>query len=138
MVTKEEILKKLDDYLADCKIFYLTTVDGDRPKCRPLGFHLLEGSDLYFGVGTFKDVYKEMQENPMVEIVASKPDGFVRFYGRAVFEPDYAMADSIVAGNKFLQGIYNDETGYKMGVFHLEDATVEFRSMLKVEESFTY
>lgn len=131
--------ERIDEFLNEAKVFFLATVDGDKPKNRPLGFHLLKDGKLYFGVGDFKDVYKQMVENPYVEIVALVETDFLRYYGKVVFEEDYAFGESIVAGNEFLQGIYNDETGYKLAIFHLEEATAEIRDITgKINESYEF
>ena len=132
-------LERIDEFLNEAKVFFLATVDGDKPKNRPLGFHLLKDDKLYFGVGDFKEVYKQMCENPYVEIVALVETDFLRYYGKAVFENDYALGESIVSGNEFLQGIYNDETGYKLAIFHLEEATAEIRDITgKINESYEF
>jgi uncharacterized pyridoxamine 5'-phosphate oxidase family protein len=100
---------------------------------------LLKDGKLYFGVGNHKDVFKQMQENPYVEIVALVETDFLRYYGKVVFEPDYELADAIVSGNEFLQGIYNDETGLKLAIFHLEEATAEIRDITgKINESYNF
>ena len=43
---------------------------------------------IYFGVGAMKEVYRQMQENPYVEICGLMGKGklFFRYYGKAVFE----------------------------------------------------
>lgn len=33
-------LQKIEDYLKQVDFFTVATIDGDRPKCRPLSFHL--------------------------------------------------------------------------------------------------
>ena len=33
-------IEKVDEMLSKAGVFYLATVDGDKPKVRPLGFHL--------------------------------------------------------------------------------------------------
>lgn len=131
-------IEKVENYLKNVPVFYLSTTDGNQPKCRPLGLQALIGDKIYFAVGTFKDVYAQMQANPLVEICASTSDGFLRYYGKAVFEEDYTIATELLEQAPYLKSIYNDDTGYKLGVFHLEEATAEFRSMLKVEESYQF
>ena len=79
-------LKKVEDYLKQVDYFSVATVDGDKPKCRPLAFHLFLNDRLYFGVGTFKDVYKQLVKNPNVEICACNGENFLRYYGEAEFE----------------------------------------------------
>lgn len=131
--------ERIDEFLNEAKVFFLATVNGDKPKNRPLGFHLLKDGKIYFGVGDHKDVYKQMMKNPYVEIVALVETDFLRYYGKAVFEEDYTLGQSIVAGNEFLQGIYNDETGFKLGIFHLEEATAEIRDITgKINESYEF
>jgi len=66
---------------------------------------LLKDGKIYFGVGNQKEVYKQMCENPYVEIVALVETDFLRYYGKAVFEETYDFADIIVKGNEFLESI---------------------------------
>lgn len=53
-------IEKVNKFLDDAKTFYFLTTDGDQPKGRPFGFHLLDGDRLYFGCGTFKNVYSQL------------------------------------------------------------------------------
>jgi uncharacterized pyridoxamine 5'-phosphate oxidase family protein len=77
-----------------------------------------------FGVGDFKDVYKQLAANPKTEIVAAKADGhWLRYTGKAVFETDPKYAEAMLDMMPNLRDIYNEETGHKMMVFHLEEAT---------------
>ena len=134
-----ENAQRIDEFMNEAQVFFLATVDGDKPKNRPLGFHLLKDGKLYFGIGNHKDVYKQMEKNPYVEIVALVETDFLRYYGKAVFEEDYALADAIVAENEFLQSICNDETGFKLAIFHLEEATAEIRDVTgKINESYNF
>jgi uncharacterized pyridoxamine 5'-phosphate oxidase family protein len=131
--------ERIDEFMNKAQVFFLATVDGDKPKNRPLGFHLLKDGKLYFGVGNHKDVYKQMETNHNVEIVALVETDFLRYYGKAVFEETYDFADSLVAESEFLQSIYNDETGFKLAIFHLEEATAEIRDITgKVMESYNF
>lgn len=128
-------IEKVNDFLTQAGTFYLTTVDGDKPKCRPIGFHMVNGDRLYFGVGAFKEVYKQMQRNPNVEICAAVGKEFLRYYGKAVFEADDSIAEKVLANAPALQRVYNKQTGYRLGIFHLESAVAEFRTMSGVKES---
>jgi uncharacterized pyridoxamine 5'-phosphate oxidase family protein len=87
-------MSKINDYLNETNVFFLATVDGNQPRIRPLGAHLEMDGKIMFGVGDFKDVYKQMKSNPQVEIVACKQDGhWLRYTGTAVFETDYKYAE---------------------------------------------
>ena len=117
-------MSKVNDFLTEAGVFFLATVDGDQPKVRPLGAHFEMDNKVLFGVGDFKDVYKQMVANPKVEIVACKQDGhWLRYTGKAVFEEDPKYAEAVLDMMPDLRNIYNEQTGNKMMIFHLEDAT---------------
>ena len=115
-------MNKIYAFLKEAGVFYLATVDGDRPRLRPLGAVLEADGKVIFGVGDFKEVYRQMLKNPNVEIVACKKDGhWLRYSGKAVFETDESYAAQMIK-DVGLEAIYNAETGHKLMCFHLEDA----------------
>ncbi|MBR5428922.1 MAG: pyridoxamine 5'-phosphate oxidase family protein [Firmicutes bacterium] len=129
-------MSKINDFLTEAGVFFLATVDGDQPKLRPLGAHFEMDGKLLFGVGDFKDVYRQLQANPKTEIVAAKPDGhWLRYTGKAVFETDGKYAAAALEAMPRLKAIYNEETGHKMMMFHLEDATAVDIPMMGPGES---
>ena len=131
-------IEKVDKFLTDAEVFYLASVtEENKPKCRPLGFHMLEGDKIYFGVGTFKEVYAQITANPYVEIVATQSPKFIRYYGKVVIDEDESLADKAFEKMPDLKKIY-DENGWKMGILHLEEATAEFRNMMAIEETYTF
>ena len=116
-------MSRISDFLKEAGVFFLATVDGNQPKLRPLGAFLEDDGKIVFGVGDFKNVYKQMTANPLVEIVACKRDGhWLRYTGKAVFETDTSYAEQMVSALG-LESIYNEKTGNKLMAFHLEDAT---------------
>ena len=74
-------IEKVNDFLTQAETFYLTTVDGDRPKCRSVASHMLAGERLYFGIGDFKEVYRQMQKNPHEEFCAAEGRAFCGITG---------------------------------------------------------
>lgn len=114
----------VNDFLTEAGVFFLATADGDQPRVRPLGAHLEMDGKVLFGVGDFKEVYRQLVANPKVEIVACKPDGhWMRYTGKAVFETDPRYAEANLEAMPNLRDIYNEKTGHKLMMFHLEDAT---------------
>ena len=118
----EKSLIEISEFIDEAKIYYLATVDGDQPKNRPLGGHHIYDGRLMFTIGDHKNVYKQMQENPKVEIVAFSKGKWLRYTGKAVFETDPKYSSFALEGNDFLHNIYNNKTGYHLALFHLEDA----------------
>lgn len=132
---KGDAMKEIDSLLTQAGYFFLATADGDQPKLRPLGAHFVADGKVIFGVGDFKNVYKQLAKNPKTEIVAMI-DGkgkWLRYTGKAVFaeEPDRKRYQEIsfehIPG---LREIYNDKTGHKIMCFWLEDATAEVIDMM--------
>lgn len=115
-------MSNIGEFLKEAGVFFLATNNGEQPKLRPLGAFLEKDGKIIFGVGDFKDVYKQLCANPLCEIAACKQDGhWLRYTGKAVFESDSSYADEMIKASG-LEGIYNDSTGNKLMAFHLEDA----------------
>jgi len=60
----EEVLQ----FLKKCETYYLATVDGDQPRVRPFGTINIFENKLYIQTGKSKNVSKQIQANPKVEI----------------------------------------------------------------------
>ena len=129
-------IEKINAFLDENPVFYLATVNNDKPRCRPLGLHLYADGKLFFGVGSFKEVYRQMVSNPFVEITTTNKEGlWLRYSGKAVFEDTYDLAEAVIAASPMLASIYNEQTGNKLAMFHLEDAVAEFRTPVGVKET---
>ena len=117
-------MSKINDFLTEAGMFFIATNDGAQPKLRPFGSHIEMDGKIIFAVGDFKAVYKQMLANPLCEIVACKPDGvWLRYTGKIVFDDDPKYTEAMYATSPLLKQIYNEKTGFKMKLFHLEDAT---------------
>ncbi|MBQ3462544.1 MAG: pyridoxamine 5'-phosphate oxidase family protein [Clostridia bacterium] len=124
-------MSKLNDFLTEAGVFYLATADGNQPKVRPLGAHFEMDGKVLFGIGDFKEVYKQLIANPLTEIVAANKEGkWLRYTGKAVFESDEKYSQAALDAMPDLKSIYNETTGHKMMMFHLEDATAVIIPMM--------
>ncbi|MBP5432958.1 pyridoxamine 5'-phosphate oxidase family protein [Ruminococcus sp.] len=117
-------MSKINDFLTEAGMFFIATNDGAQPKLRPFGSHIEMDGKIIFAVGDFKAVYRQMLANPLCEIAACKPDGvWLRYTGKIVFDDDPKYTEAMYATSPLLKQIYNEKTGFKMKLFHLEDAT---------------
>lgn len=126
---------KVAEFLDKAEVFYFLTVDGDAPKGRPFGFKLLEGDRLYFGTGTFKDCYRQLTENPHVEVLAMAGNKFMRYDGVVKHVEDDALMAKVREAMPQIMALY-DKNGWEMGLFYLEDGHAEIRGMLEQKEAF--
>lgn len=117
-------MSKVNDFLNEAGTFFLATCDAGQPRLRPLGLHLEMDGKVLFGIGDFKEVYRQLRANPKCEIAALKAGGhWLRYTGTAVFEEDPKYAEAALDHTPRLRAIYNEETGHHMMMFHLENVT---------------
>jgi len=69
----EELKKLTWDYLENCQVVFLATVDGDRPKVRPVTL-MRNGKDLFTVSGLKSAKIRQIIENPNVEFAFSLQD----------------------------------------------------------------
>lgn len=63
-------MKKVVEFLKQNPVQYMATVGRDgKAKCRPFMFCFEKDGKLWFCTNSTKDVYKDMQENPYVEVL---------------------------------------------------------------------
>lgn len=127
--------EKISNFLDDAKTFYFLTTDGDQPKGRPFGFHLLDNDKLYFGCGTFKNVFSQLMKNPKVEVLAVKGGEFLRYDGTVKIVHDERLLEETRKALPQIMALY-DKNGWDMGLFYLENGHAEIRGMLDLKEKF--
>ncbi len=127
--------EKVSVFLDEAKVFMFLTTDGDQPKGRPFGFHLLHEGKLYFGCGTFKNVFRQLTANPKVEVLAMKDGDFLRYDGEAKVVRDEALLAKVREVMPGIMELY-DRNGWEMGLFFLENGRAEIRGMMEQKEAF--
>lgn len=107
-------------FLNENPVQYLATVGCDRKaKCRPFMFAGEMDGKLWFCTNNQKDVYKDMQENPDVEVSVSSPEyAWIRLNGRVVFEDNMAVKEMCIA-NPIVKGQYQTADNPIFEVFYL-------------------
>ena len=127
--------EKVGEFLDKAKIFYFLTTDGTQPKGRPFGFHMMDGDKLYFGCGTFKNVFHQLTANPHVEVLAVNGSEFMRYDGTVKVVKDEALIQKVRMIMPKIMETY-DKNGWEMGLFYLEGGHAEIRGMMDLKEEF--
>lgn len=128
-------VEKVSEFLDKAKVFYFLTTDGEQPKGRPFGFHLLDDGKLYFRTGTFKKCFEQLTKNPKVEILAVSGQEFLRYDGTVKIVKDDALLEKVRAAIPQIMAVY-DKNGWEMGLFYLENGHAEIRGMMDLKEEF--
>lgn len=79
-------MSKLYEFLKECKVFYVLTINEGKPAGRPFGAVMEYEGKLYFSTANTKDVYRQLTKNPYIQILALKPGtrDWLRMNGKAV------------------------------------------------------
>ncbi len=116
-------MKEVIHFLTENPVQYLATVGRDRKaKCRPFMFAGEKDGKLWFCTNNTKDVYKDMQQNPNVEVSVSSPTyAWIRLNGRAVFVNDMAVKEMCIQ-NPIVKSQYQTADNPIFEVFYLAEA----------------
>ena len=71
-------MQEVYEFLKKCGTYYLATVEGDQPRVRPFGTVDIFEDKLYIQTGKVKDVSKQIQKNPKVELCAFDGEKWLR------------------------------------------------------------
>ena len=75
------------DYLKANPVFHIATVEGTKARVRPFGFSMKRNGALYFGTNKTKDVYRQLCQNPEIEISdMGNNSTWLRIRGRIAFD----------------------------------------------------
>ena len=130
-------MQRVETFLKEAQTYYLATVDGDQPRVRPFGTaHIFEGK-LYIQTGKVKDVSKQIQKNPKVEICAFKGGDWVRVAGVLVADDRREAKQSMLDAYPSLQGMYSADDG-NTEVLYFENATATFSSFTDAPKTVTF
>ena len=111
-------MNELVTFLQENPVQYLATVGRDgKAKCRPFMFAGEKDGKLWFCTNNQKDVYKDMQANPNIELSVSSPAyAWIRLSGEAVFENNMAAKEMCIQ-NPIVKGQYEEASNPIFEVF---------------------
>ncbi|MBR4178757.1 MAG: pyridoxamine 5'-phosphate oxidase family protein [Bacilli bacterium] len=102
-------MKEVKDFLKECEVYYLATVEGDQPRVRPFGtIEDFEGH-LYIQTGKSKEVYKQIEKNSKVEICAFKDGKWIRISGELVLDDRIEAKKHMLDNYPDLRSVYSEE-----------------------------
>ena len=117
------IMNEVVKFLQENPVQYLATVGRDgKAKCRPFMFAGELNCKLWFCTNNRKDVNKDMQQNPDIEISVSSPAyTWIRLHGQAVFENNMAAKEMCIR-NPIVKGQYGEAANPIFEVLYLKNA----------------
>ena len=115
-------MSKCYEFLKDCGVFYLLTVNGDAPAGRPFAAVMESGNALYITAADTKAVYRQMKDNPNIQIVALKAGTreWIRTSGTAEECTDIKMKQKMLDECPILSKHYSAPTDDHFCIFRVQ------------------
>ena len=122
-------MSKAYDFLKECGIFYVLTINGDYPAGRPFGAVMEVGSDLYFATNDNNQAHKQLRANGHIQIIAKKPDSraWIRITGTAAECNDPAMKEKMYDETPILQKHHSSPQAEHFLMFQVKVENVELK-----------
>lgn len=66
------MMSKIINFIKECGVFFVLTMNDDSPAGRPFGAIMESGGDLFISTSDVKDVYKQLKNHPKMQIISLK------------------------------------------------------------------
>ncbi|MEE1032762.1 MAG: pyridoxamine 5'-phosphate oxidase family protein [Ruminococcus sp.] len=115
-------MKEVYEFLKECGVYYLATMDGDQPRVRPFGALDIYDDKLYIQTGRVKNVSAQLKKNPKVELSGMVQDKWIRITAEAVLDDNIMAQKHLLNANPSLLSRYQPGDG-NTEVYYLKNAT---------------
>ena len=125
------------EFLENAGVYYLATCKNNKPYVRPFGTIMLFEDKLYIQTGKAKNCYKEIIDNPFVEISAFLNDRWIRLNGKLVPDDRVEAKKSMLDKYPDLRRMY-DENDNNTIVLYFVDACATIYSFTEAPKTFKF
>lgn len=121
-------MNEVYDFLKNCGVYYLATVEGKQPRVRPFGTIDLYEDKLYIQTGKVKAVAKQMKANQKIEISAMNQEGkWIRISAEAVLDDNIKAQEHMLDSYPDLKKMYKAGDG-NTEVYYLRNGVAQICS----------
>ncbi len=120
----EEVCK----FLKEADTYFLATVEGDQPRVRPFGTANIFEGKLYIQTGKGKNVQKQIDANPKVELCAMKDGEWIRISCTLVEDDRFEASESVLDAYPDLRKMYTSGPDGNSIVYYMKNATATIAS----------
>ena len=130
-------MQEVYDFLKKCGMYFLATAEGGQPRVRPFGtIDIFEGG-LYIQTGRGKDVARQMNENPKVELCGFSDGKWIRVTAEAALDDNLAAETHMLDAHPELKAMYQPGDG-NTGVYRLSNGTAVVSSFTEPPVTYTF
>ena len=120
-------MKEVLEFLEKAQVYYLATSKNNKPYVRPFGTINLFEDKLYIQTGKVKNCYKEMIDNPFIEISAFVEGKWIRISAEAKADDRVEAKKAMLDKYPNLRAMYNELDANTI-VLYLRNATATIYS----------
>jgi uncharacterized pyridoxamine 5'-phosphate oxidase family protein len=130
-------MKKALEFLKESGTFYLATTEGDQPRVRPFAAVFEYEGKLYIVTNNTKKCFKQMLENPKVEMCGMNQKGqWIRVAGEVANDDRREAKEFALEATPSLKSMYNIDDGI-FAVLYFTRGTVTISSFTAAPETFS-
>ena len=143
-------MQEVYEFIKECGVYYLATADlmeeagatggagaASQPRVRPFGTIDLFEEKLYIQTGKAKDVSKQIQKNPWVEICCFKDGKWLRVAGKLIRDDRREAKKHMLDNYPDLRHMYSEDDD-NTEVLYFEDATATFSSFTEAPKTVKF
>ena len=130
-------MKEFYDFLKAAGTYYLATVEDGQPRVRPFGTVNIFEDKLYIQTGKSKNVSKQIQSNPKVEICAMKSGKWLRLAGELIRDDRKEAKADMLEHYPELKKMYSADDD-NTEVLYFKNATATFYSFTGEPKVITF
>ena len=132
-------MKEIYEFLKECGTYFLATCEGDQPRVRAFGTINLFEDKLYIQTGKSKNVSKQIESNPKVEICGLLKDEskWIRVTGVLKRDDRVIAKKSMLDSYPNLRGMY-DENDDNTEVLYFEKGTATISSFTEEPKTIEF
>ena len=131
------IMNDVLDFLKKCWTYYLATVEWNQPRVRPFWTINIFNNKLYIQTWKSKNVSKQIQANPKVELCWFYDWDWIRISWELVRDENIEAKKDMLDHYPELRGIY-DENDDNTEVLYFKNATATISSFTKPPKTFSF
>ena len=122
---EQDVLELLDKNRV---VYFATITQNGQPRVRPITIiHINEGK-IYFFTGSFKEIYKQLLDNPHVEFSIQGKGVSIRVRGTVKFEENLEFVNKLLGQKEVIKTIYKDRLD-ELKLFYIEHGEVHLYKM---------
>lgn len=126
-------MQKVYEFIKECGVYYLATVENDQPRVRPFGTIDLFEDKLYIQTGKIKNVSKQIASNSKVELCCFKDGKWLRVAGQLVRDDRREAKKHMLDNYPDLRHMYSEDDD-NTEVLYFKDAVATFSSFTEAPQ----